>query len=219
MRTIKLAIVLPAVFTGIEGILWYWDLHSQPLVASYLGKVSPSIPISNGVDFPATLLNLLMTSLVGTILGHPIVCTLVHRLVFLLCVAGSWCLIGCWLDYRAKRDGQRRPVKLRPWIAACQLAVLAFGVFTLLFSFHVHPFSFPEVTERALLQIWAAFLIAVPVLGIMYPTADNSRDEYPAESGHRPRRCITNFRGFMIALGLFAGLLIFGVVTSPQVLK
>lgn len=211
-NSVKLWIVLPVLLCGVEGILWYWELHSRPTVRLYAGNVSPAVLISNGLDFPAASADLLVRSLWEAGSGQ-LMPTLPGRLLFMLSVAFTWSLVGHWLDNRAARERQQKPGELTPWVLACHLAPIAFGVFTLLFSFQVHSLYFAEVTERALLQTWAAFLIGVPALGVMRRTAQNSG------TALRPRTHMGNFRGFMIALGLFAALLILGVVTSPGGLK
>jgi len=214
MRKLKLAVVLLALMSGVEGILWYGEFHSRPSVPSYLGMVSPAIPIRNGLDFPATLASLLITTAWNTCSGQMILGT-PARFLFLSCVAGSWSFIGNWFDHRVTEEEQS---KLGTLIVCCPVfppLVLALGLFTLLASFHLHIESFTETIERALLHTWAVFLIGVPVLGIAHPAAEDRRHDQSTKSEQRPRRPISNFRMFMVIIGVFAVLLILGTLTSP----
>ena len=212
MRPVKLSIVLPALQCGLQGVLYYWGRHSLPTVRSYLGGVTPSVPITMGLNPIAVLLSTLTSESLGRLgAAHQPVLTphLVAMAHFLFFVAATWYLIGYWLDHRSVlRKAREVPGYVRPWIAGGQLAVLVFGLLILLFSLHVHTLHFVEVIERALLQTWAAFLIGVPFLGLMGPAVQNS------VSARLPFRYISNFRGFMIALGLFSALLAFWVLIS-----
>jgi len=213
MRAVKLAVVLPALFCGIEGILWYWDLHSQPWIPSLFWRVSPAVPISMALDFPATLLNILTVALLETLVGRPLTGTQA-RLFFLLWVAGSWWFIGNWLDRRVAGENQMNPEAL----IACPIfppLALALGVFTLLLSFHLHALYFIETMARALLQTWAVFLIALPAIGIIHRYLDHGRSKYSTEREGQARTPVSNFRLFVIAIGVFATLLIMGVLARP----
>ena len=143
MRTVKLSVALPVLLCGIEGILWYWEIHSRPSVPSYLGNVSPAIPLSNGLDFPASLVAVLVTRFLGNCCGQPVTGT-PARFVFLLCVAGTWYLIGRWLDQRAAREAQFTSRSRTSWTILSLLSLLALGVFTLLASFHLHVYCFSD---------------------------------------------------------------------------
>ena len=216
-HTLRLALLLPLLLCSIQGILWYWSLYSERSVPSYLGNVSPAVPVSIGLNAPAAFLRALVLVPLGLVWGlfsqrsrpgFPGV-----QLVFVLFVAGSWYLIGRWLDWRPTRRDQLELSTRSIAREIGQLSVLTLGVFTLAFSFSLHIHYFSETVERALLQTWAAFLIAVPALGIIYPAARG------IESARRPRRRISNSQGFIIALGVFAALLILGVLTGPHVPK
>lgn len=233
MRKLKLALVLPALFCGIEGMLWYWGLHSQRWVPSYQGGVSPADPIRTGLDFPAAVWASLTTTFLfdllvpsnfeppsrwGSFLSHLLVGTPV-MVYFLLCVAGCWYLIGRLLDRRAAGEEQLKTGSLRNWRGIWQLLVLAFGVFTLLASLHIPIRSFIDTIEKALVQTWAAFLIGVPVSGLAHRLLKRGGHEQPTVPGRRARRPFSNFRLFVITMGVLAALLVLGVLTGPTIPK
>ena len=212
MRAVKCAVVLPALLCSIEGMLWYWDLHSQRTVPSFFGGVSPAVTISFGLDFPATLLSFLTSPLLEAFVRHQSIDgTPEARLTFLLYVAGSWWLIGNWLDHRVAGEDQWKPESVI-WFL-----VLGFGLFAFLFSFHVRVYCFAQTMERALLQTWGVFLIGLPVLAITHRYLEHGRHEHSTEPERRTP--VSNFRMFIVVMGAFAVLLIFGVLAGPFIPK
>jgi len=208
MRTVKLSIALPGLLCGIEGALWYWEIHSRPSVPSYLGNVSPAIPISNGLDFPASLVALLVTRFLSRWWGQSIT-GMPMRLGFLLCVAGCWFLIGRWLDHRAERKAQYTNGRRTSWMIVVLLSVLALGVFTLLASVHLHVYCFSDGVERALVQTWGVLLTGVPAWAIARAFRRRYRHEDPPGGSLPPPMPLTNARFFAISTALFATLLIY----------
>lgn len=230
MRKVKLSVVLPVVFCGIEGVLWYWDAHSQPWVPSpFFGKVSPASPISTGLDFPATLWTSFTTMLLTNLLSPSIAATpsrlasLLSRLIvgtpaqtyFLLCVAVCWYLIGRRLETRASGKVELKRGGQRIWGVVSQFLILVLGVFTLLLSLHLPIRNFFFTIERALVQTWAVFLIGVPVSGLAHSLLIRSGRGQLTGPGGRARQPFSNFRLFVIVLGTFAALLMIGVLTGP----
>lgn len=212
MRTVKLVVGLPVLFCGIEGMLWYWDLHSLHSVPSFNGGETAAAAISMGLDFPAALLTTVIALALEGILRRVVIGTLVGRGVFLLCVAGSWCSIGYWLESRFTTGDRLKPQSII-WYA-----VLVFGVITLLISFHLRVYCFAQVAQRALLQTWGVFLIGFLVLGIIRSASD-APQEPPAETVRRKSQRLSNFRLLVVVLGVFAALLLMGLPPGPLIAK
>lgn len=167
------------------------------LVASLL---SPSM-----TGAPSRMASILSSLIVGT----------PARLVFLLCVVGSWYLIGARMDKRAsvEKELKSEPSSVRG--LAFQLLVLSFGVIALVFLYQLHFQAFIYNIERALVQTWAVFLIAIPASGLARRLLKRDGHEQlmvPGRGGHRP---FSNFRLFIIVLGVFTVLLVLGVLTGP----
>lgn len=229
MHKVKLAVVLPLVFCATEAMLWYWELHSQAWVPSFNARVSPAILISTGLDFPAWLVSISMEFLIGGIedlsaaVGLPRLAGLLSRLldrpptrlIFLLCVACCWYFVGRWLDRRASQEDELKSRGAETWRLTPQLLILALGVLILFYSYHVHIWSFIHTIERALVQSWAVFLIGVPASRLARRLLKLGGREQPTVQGRRAHWPFSNFRLFLIAIGVFAALLILGVLTSP----
>lgn len=236
MQSLRRALVLPVLFCGIEGILWYWGIHSGGWVPSQFGiEVSPAGRISTGLDFPAHLwvvlteesllyvlpgLDLLgglhvYESFSNWLLGVP------TQLYFVLSVGGSWYMIGRWLDRRGTAKGQPEPMWRQLWRATWRLLVFGFGGSALLFSLYMRKrvLSFFDTIEVAMIQTWAVFLIGVPVSGLVRRLLERREDEMPSVGEPLARQQFSNFRLFVILLGVFAVLLILGVLTAPAGLK
>jgi len=211
-QSLRLSVVLPLLLCSVEGFLWYWELHSPRTVPGYLGNVSPAVPIQIGLDFPATVAEMLVVKIYETVSGK-LAAVLLIRVLDLLFVAICWYLIGHWLDGRAARREIKKLAGERIYKRLVPLSLITLGIFTFAVSLHADSACFFDTVQIALLQTWAAFLIGVPFLGFMGPAAQNS------VSARFTCRHMSNFRGFMIALGLFATLLAFWVLISPQRVK
>ena len=208
MRKLRLAIVLPLLLCGTEAMLWYWHLHSLGFISSYFVRVTHAIQISDGLDFPATIASLFL-KYHGT-LGW---------LFFLVCVAGCWHSIGTWLDDRASGD-EDEELKLEAflsWRRISQLVLLVFGLFALVFAHKFRVYDFVDVLERALIQTWAVFLLAVPLLGIARRRLGQFAHERSTQLGSQARRPLGNFGFFLTVLGTFAVLLTLGILAGPYV--
>jgi hypothetical protein len=219
MRKLKLAIVLPVLQCGLEGILWYWGRHARPSVPVYEHIMVPSATvISSGLNAPATFfawsLYMLLDWLWDIAWPQRTVGPPGSQLVFLLCVAGCWYLIGRWLDGRAAGKDQLRPRRFTTRGLLFRLLLLGTGVFFLLFSFHWVISYFSETIARALLQTWAVFLIGVPGVALTRWLRQLGRREDSVEPGQRASKPLSNFRWFLIGAGLFAAFLIYAFLTN-----
>lgn len=231
MLQLRRALVFPVIFCGVEGILWYWELHSAWRVPSFTGSVSPAKLISSGLNFPAFVFSICVFILIVTVevlttfAGMPRLSRFVTKLVegtpdnliFLLGVVVTWYLVGGWLDRRAS---QKRELKAGPavsWVMTPQPLVLALGVLASLYPnfLHVLNLSFVYTIERAFVQTWAVFLIGVPVSGLARQLLIRGKHEKLMATEPAADQFFSNFRLLVIVLGVFAALLIIGVLTSP----
>lgn len=139
------------------------------------------------------------------------------QLLFLLSVAGYWYLIGRWLDRRGTAKSQPKFRRGRVWAATWRLLVLASGLSALLYSLYLHKrvLSFFDTLEIAMVQTWAVFFIGVPVSGLGRRLLMSREHEKLTEAVSPVRQPISNFRLFVMVLGVFAALLILGVLTGP----
>jgi hypothetical protein len=133
--------------------------------------------------------------------------------------AGCWYLIGGWLDRRTCRADELKSGEAGSWGLTPQPLVLALAVFTLLYSYHLHIWSSIHIIERALAQTWAVFLIGVPVSGLARRLLLHGGHERATAPGRHALRPFSNFRLFVITMGIFAALLILGLLTGPTVPK
>lgn len=218
MRQLKLAVVLPILLCILEAFLWYCDSHVQPSVPSYAGMKTFAVPMRTGLDFPALLLAASTGGLWEKLWGRPIPAPQ-DLVVFLLWVAACWFLVGWWLDRRAAGKDGLKPELTSNWSMVCQVILIAFGMFTLLFSSQEYPSQFVVIVERALLQTWGVSLIGVPVLAFARRSLGPSGHGQSGALGRPARQPLSNFRLFIIVLGVFAALLVLGVVSGPTVPK
>jgi hypothetical protein len=169
-------------------------------------RVTPAIPISDGLDLPATVMSLFSKTL-GP-LGW---------LFFLLCVAACWYIMGSELDSRAAGEEELHLVGSTIWTTAAQLLMLAFGIFTLFAARHLHVFCFPQTIERALAETWAVFLIAVPVLGMIDRRLERRQYENASEPERAARHRASNFHLLVIVIGVFVVLLTLGALADGYI--
>jgi hypothetical protein len=217
MRKLTLAIILPVLQCGLLMVLWYWVPHATSKVVVYEDiSVSSAAPISMGVNAPAALFSWLVYMVLGWLLnlgsGSRTIPLQVFQSVFLLCALGTWYWIGHWLDHRAIREVQIRPVRFTILGLLFHLLLLAMGVFFLLFSFHLGT-SFSEAIAEASLQTWAVFLIGAPVLALARRLHRLRREKGAIKSVELDPRTsrpqLANFHWLLIGTGLFGAFLLF----------
>src|SRR5882762_10465525 len=170
MRKLRLAIILPVLQCGLEGVLWYWGRHSNPSVFFLEGLGVPSATvISEGANAPAYISASLIYKLLDWLWSirspQQTFGPAGFELVFFLCVLGTWYVIGGWLDRRASGHDELGPPRFTARRLLFRLLLLGMGVFFLLWSFHLGT-SFSENIEGASLRTWAVFLIAIPGLAL-----------------------------------------------------
>jgi hypothetical protein len=59
MPRVKLVVILPVLFCGVEGLLRYWNLHSEASIPNTIGWDTPAKFISEGLNFPAAFVGVL----------------------------------------------------------------------------------------------------------------------------------------------------------------
>lgn len=215
-RRLKLAVILPVLFCGIEGLLWYWDIHSAPTIPSPGGFWhTPAEVIGLGLEFPASIVAGLITVPFGDRLRGPL-------LNGFLLVAGLWYLIGNWFDRRGEVDVPSKPKGLLSSFVFPSF-VLAFGAFRLWISFqwnrHGHLANFIQTIQIALIQTWAVFLIGIPAVGIVRDFLDIRREEVSSDSPSLLYRRISNFRLLEMIVGVFAILVLLWLPPGPLLPK
>lgn len=230
MPKIRRSLVLPVLFSAIEGILWYWDLHSRGWVPSYTGVGSkPAFLISSGLDFPARLWTLLSAQFLDKILaqyfyvlfnsqalarfsewllGTP------TQIYFLLSVAGCWYLIGRWLDRGGAAKNHPEVMARRARRVTWKLFIFASGLFSLFFSLHLqkHVLSFYDTLLIAMIQTWAVFLMVMPAQDPTRKLIGLARRKPTGGLEICPTRAKSNSNFFIVVLAVFAGTLILGTV-------
>ncbi len=156
MRAVKLTIVLPAVFCGIDAALWCLSAQSK--------WANATDAVCVGLSFPAMFPAGLLAGLSWAFKLSDAVSLKIFRLSFLLCVAGLWYWIGYWLDHRML-PGYRLKRPALVWYPSLALGFLALcGSFVIRAANQIIPSD--RTLETVLLQTWAVFLIGIPVLGI-----------------------------------------------------
>jgi len=207
MQRVKLAVILPLLFCGVEGLLWYWTLHSEASIPNGIGSNFPASFISEGLDLPALFaLNLILMPFGYNLPARPFTVLL----LFLL-VAGLWYLIGYWLDRRGQVNEPSRPKGL---LSSVVLPAFVFvcGIATLWYSFaraqSLHISNFIQTIYIALLQTWAVFLIGIPAVGMVRYFLEKSRKKDSADSVSRPHMRLSNFRLLELIVAVFVVLLL-----------
>jgi hypothetical protein len=222
-RRLKLAIILPVLFCGVHGLLWYWDLHwVLSIPGSGNATASPALEIGWGFNYPATLVNTLIGVIWSIVsIRLPDLPDPALRLSGFLWVAGLWYLVGRWFD----RRGVDNPSKPKGPLSSVILPalVLFFGALTLFLSFgfarHAHAGNFIQTIEIALIQTWAVFLMGIPAVSIFRPYTRHGSTEESSGSTSCPRRRISNFRLLEMIVGVFATLVLLWFPPGPLLPK
>jgi len=221
MRPVKLAVILPVAFCSVEGLLWYWNLHSKADIPDIFGWNNTAANfIGNGLNAPAHLFASLI-SMIPLVIGDSLPDWLL-RLNDLLWVACIWHLIGNWLDHCGDVDDPPEHTGvLSPLII--QASILAFGVLSLFYSFSradgLHISNFIQTIYIALLQTWAVFLIGIPTVGIARLFLKQVRKRWSSDFPPRPYRPISNFRLLEVIVGVFAALVLLWLPPGPLLPK
>ena len=215
-RRLKLAMILPGLSCAVEGLLWYWDLHSAPSIPSpYMFWDTPAVVIGWGLNFPAHIITGLIWVIFTDRLPEPLL-----RLNGFLWVAGLWYLVGRWFDRRGGVDDPSKPKGPLPSVVLPAL-VLFFGGVTLLLSFgysrHGHAGNFIQTIQIALIQTWAVFLMGIPGMSLIRYYPEGGRKEALSRSTSHPRRCISNFRLLEMIVGVFAILVLLWLPPGPLI--
>jgi len=129
-RRLKLAFILPVLFCCVDGLLWYWYLHSEASIPNTIGWDTPASFIGEGLNAPAFFVAILILMPFNDHLPpRPIL-----LLLLLLLVAGSWYFIGNWLDHRGQMNDPSKPKGLLLSVIFPAL-VLICGIYSLPYSF------------------------------------------------------------------------------------
>ena len=207
-RRLKLAIILPVLFCGVEGLLWYWSLHSKASIPYKIGSGTPASFISEGLDAPAYFVAILVAVPFAGRLPHWL-----FRLNVLLLVVGVWYSIGNWLDHRGDVDDPSKPTG--PLSSSFFPALVPiFGIAALwLSSMRAEAAYMPDLIQAiniALLQTWAVFLIGIPAVGLVRHFLKQVRKGkgWSSDFPPRPYRPISNFRLLEMFVGVFAALVL-----------
>jgi len=207
MPRVKLAVILPVLFCGVEGLLRYWNLHSEASIPNTIGWDTPANFISEGLNFPAGFVGVLFFRPLGDHLPPSAVIWLLPSLL----VAGLWYLIGYWLDRRGQVNDPSRQKGVLSSVVLPAL-VLVCGIGTLGYSFAraqgLHISNFIQTIYIALLQTWAIFLIGIPAVGMVRYFLEKRRKKESTDSAPRPHTRISNFRLFEMIVGVFVVLLL-----------
>lgn len=205
MYKLKLAYVLPVLFCGVGGFLWYWHLHTPLMIPR---SMESAALILLGLEFPMCI--------VAAAILAPFRDSLPSQfplLTGLLLVAPFWYLIGTWLDRRSEVNFPSKPKGLL-FTVVFRALVLAFGVFALWLSFDFHRDIYYVVQSIgiALMQTWAVFLIGIPAVGIVRHFLDKQASFLFTPSA---RGRISNFRLFELIVGVFALLVLLWLPPGP----
>ena len=218
-RRLKLTVILPALFCGVHGLLWYWDVHSVKSIAEGgLNWDTPAYCIEWGLNFPATLVNFLI-GIVWSCLTFFLPDLPIWPLWWLagfLWVAGLWCLVGRWLD---RRGGEDAPLKIEGPLFSIMLPALVFvfGALALWFSLGSRGRigNFIQSIEVALIQTWAVFLMGIPTVGILRYFLDKIREKEISLSTPTAPTRISDFRLLEMIVGVFAILVLLWLPPDP----
>lgn len=214
MPRLKLAVILPVLFCGVQGLLWYWDLHSEASIPNMFGWNTPANFISEGLNGPALLVGILIFMPFRDLLPRGAV---LSPLPWLL-VAGVWYLIGDWFDHRVQVNDPSKPkgplssVVLPALVFVCGIIILGYS-FARAQSLHIS--NFIQTIYIALLQAWAVFLIGIPAVAIVRYFLERRRKKRPSGSTPRPHTRISNFRLFELIVGIFVALLLLWYPYGP----
>ena len=215
MPRVKLAVILPVLFCGVEGLLRYWNLHSDASIPNTIGWLTAANFISEGLNFPAVFLGVLFFIPLNDHLPP----RAVILLLMLVLVAGLWYLIGYWLDHRGQVSDPSRQKGVFSSVVLPAL-VLVCGIGTLGYSFAraqgLHISNFIQTIYIALLQTWAVFLIGIPAVGMARHFLGKSRENDSADSLSRPHMRVSNFRLFELIVGVFVVLLLLWLPHGPH---
>lgn len=221
MRKLRLAIALPVLQCGLAGVLRYWARHALAPVP--IGLESIRVPAWNEIRFGlnplATFAAMLVDSLVdrfsnplsqyGTSSGSG------FELVFLAFVACTWYLIGRWLDQRASGTDRPRARSLTVPSILLRLLFLGGGLSLLLLSLHSYTYGLPsEIAARAMLQLWALFLISVPGVSFVRWVRALIQRQYSRADVESDSKPLSNFAWFLITIGMFAALFAIGLLIT-----
>jgi hypothetical protein len=207
MHRLKLALILPVLCCCVDGLLWYWYLHSEASIPNTIGWDTPASFIGEGLNAPAFFVgDLILMPFNDHLPARPIL-----LLLLLLLVAGLWYLIGKWLDRRAEADDPPKPKGVLSSVVFPG-PVLVCGIYGLWYSFArargLYISNFIQTIYIALLQTWAVFLIGIPAVGIIRYFLERGRKKALWGSTLRPRRRISNFRLLEMIVGVFATLVL-----------
>jgi hypothetical protein len=225
MRKLRLAIVLPLIQCGLEGLLGYWANHQQATVPGALeGTHIPAALVLGGdlnapASYGATFAYDYLYRFCDLVWPQRAVHIPRFEFAFFSLVIASWYLIGRWLDFRVTGTPQQKPTRpigriLRDLF---RFLIVGSGLFFLVLSFQLIPTTYTEIISRALLQTWAVLLIGVPCMGFLLRLrqwwgANALRDPGGAASGAATR--LSNLQCFLVAVGIFAALSIAGFLAT-----
>jgi hypothetical protein len=144
-------------------------------------------------------------------------------------VAGTWCLVGNWLDHRREVKNQPEPEGVIPRYVFPALKVILpplvvlLGLSAFISSYGVHLGqsieNFMQTIQIALLQTWAAFLVGIPAVGIIRYFLERGGKEALLGSASRPDWRISNFRLLEMIVGVFATLVLLWLPHGPLIPK
>ncbi|HEY7354582.1 MAG TPA: hypothetical protein VH596_17570 [Terriglobales bacterium] len=218
MRKLRLAIALPLLQVGAEGILFLWRQHSEPTIAVYEQiRVTSAAVMSFGLNPLAAILTRFVCQSAQWVSWNLQAGRSLSGgcdFVFFTFVALSWFFIGMWLDRRKSIEPKE---KRRATLGNSVLLflLLVSGVFLLLFSFHLHRSSSAQIIQTALVQTWGVFLIGVPVLAFPQLLSETKAPgNLSLEYTHSRFRSLSNLQWFVVAGAIFAILLALAFLTK-----